>query len=80
MSSSGIAVQHSGDQLPGNQLSGNHGDHGSSQHDDCDVQVMSMLGEHVPLALLCDLGTTDGPTSAEILAEEGEPESQWWRQ
>jgi hypothetical protein len=77
MAGSGIVVRYSGEQLPGDQLPG---DHGSDEHGDCDVQVMSMLGEHVPLALLCDLGATDGPTSAEILAEEGEPESQWWRQ
>jgi hypothetical protein len=75
MAGSGIDVQYSGDRLPGDQS-----DDGNGEHDDCDVQVMSMLGEHVPLALLCDLGATDGPTSAEILAEEGEPESQWWRQ
>jgi hypothetical protein len=45
-----------------------------------DEVVMSMLQEHVPLALLCDLGAPDGPHSAEILAEEGQPETPWWQQ
>ena len=39
---------------------------------------MSILQEHVPLALLVDLTDTAGPASAEILAEEGEPETRWW--
>jgi hypothetical protein len=28
--------------------------------------------------LLVDLTDTAGPESAEILAEEGEPETRWW--
>jgi hypothetical protein len=48
--------------------------------DEADLRVMSMLEGHVPLALLCDLTAVDGPLSAEILAEEGEPDSAWWRQ
>ena len=43
-----------------------------------DELVMSILQEHVPLALLVDLTDTAGPASAEILAEEGEPETRWW--
>ena len=43
-----------------------------------DELVMSMLQEHVPLALLCDLAEAGGPTSAEILAAEGGPEDHWW--
>jgi hypothetical protein len=43
-----------------------------------DELVMSILQEHVPLALLVDLTDTAGPASAEILAEEGGPESRWW--
>jgi len=42
--------------------------------------VMDLLQEHVPLALLCDLSTPDGPHSAEILAEEGQPTDAWWKQ
>lgn len=45
-----------------------------------DEAVMSMLHEHVPLSLLCDLTSAQGPESAEILAEEGEPETRWWVQ
>ena len=43
-----------------------------------DELVMAILQEHVPLALLVDLTDTAGPASAEILAEEGEPETRWW--
>lgn len=45
-----------------------------------DLVVMTMLHDHVPLALLCDLTAAGGPTSAEILAEEGEPDTRWWEQ
>jgi hypothetical protein len=45
-----------------------------------DERVMHMLHDHVPLALLCDLTTPEGPESAEILAEEGQPVQAWWRQ
>ena len=43
-----------------------------------DLAVMTMLQEHVPLSLLIDLTAPDGPSSAEILAEEGAPETAWW--
>jgi hypothetical protein len=45
-----------------------------------DSEVMDLLQEHVPLALLCDLSTPEGPHSAEILAEEGQPTDTWWKQ
>jgi hypothetical protein len=45
-----------------------------------DSDVMELLQEHVPLALLCDLTTPEGPHSAEILAEEGQPADTWWKQ
>src|SRR3712207_8710624 len=40
--------------------------------------VMGLLAEHVPLALLMDLVTPEGPKSEEILAAEGMPEDAWW--
>lgn len=43
-----------------------------------DERVMSLLQEHVPLALLVDLAEPEGPSSAEILAAEGEPTQRWW--
>jgi hypothetical protein len=43
-----------------------------------DEMVMSMLQEHVPLSLLVDLTDAAGPPSAEILEEEGTPETRWW--
>jgi hypothetical protein len=45
-----------------------------------DEAMMSMLHEHVPLSLLCDLTAPEGPESAEILAEEGAPDDKWWEQ
>jgi hypothetical protein len=45
-----------------------------------DLTVMTMLHDHVPLSLLCDLTSIEGPHSAEILAEEGGPETAWWEQ
>lgn len=51
-----------------------------SDQESTDEPVMSMLQEHVPLSLLCDLTAPEGPESAEILAEEGEPDTRWWEQ
>ena len=45
-----------------------------------DVSVMTLLHDHVPLALLIDLTLPDGPESAAILAAEGAPETRWWEQ
>ena len=45
-----------------------------------EADVMDLLHEHVPLALLCDLSAPEGPQSAEILAEEGQPAETWWKQ
>jgi hypothetical protein len=45
-----------------------------------DELVMTMLQEHVPLALLCDLAEAEGPSSAEILEAEGGPDDHWWEQ
>jgi len=46
--------------------------------EDASHEVMSLLSEHVPLALLADLVLPDGPASPEILTEEGLPEVAWW--
>lgn len=43
-----------------------------------DDHVMGLLSEHVPLSLIVDLSSPEGPDSAEILTEEGEPEDDWW--
>jgi hypothetical protein len=51
----------------------------STEHTD-ESEVMDLLQEHVPLALLCDLSEPEGPHSAEILAEEGQPTDTWWKQ
>jgi hypothetical protein len=40
--------------------------------------VMDLLAEHVPLALLADLVAPGGPGSSEILAAEGLPDDAWW--
>ncbi|GAA2725238.1 hypothetical protein [Cellulomonas aerilata] len=56
------------------------GDPRPSEPDDGPVpeQVMDLLADHVPLALLMDLVTPDGPDSADILAAEGMPDDAWW--
>lgn len=41
-------------------------------------EVMHLLSEHVPLALLADLALPDGPASPQILSEEGLPDVEWW--
>jgi hypothetical protein len=45
-----------------------------------DEAIMGMLQEHVPLSLLLDLTGPEDPESAEILAEEGAPDTRWWEQ
>ena len=45
---------------------------------EADEQVMDLLAEHVPLALLVDLITPEGPASADILRTEGMPDDAWW--
>ncbi|WP_432544008.1 hypothetical protein [Kineococcus sp. SYSU DK002] len=42
--------------------------------------VMEMLSEHIPLSLIMDMASPDGPHSAELLAAEGLPEDEWWAQ
>lgn len=44
-----------------------------------DEIVMTLLHDHVPLSLICDL-RSDGPASSEILATEGAPAVAWWVQ
>jgi len=41
--------------------------------------VMGLLQEHVPLALLWDITAPEPPESEEILAEEGLPADEWWK-
>jgi len=56
---------------------------GMSEHPEStpeDELVMQLLREHVPLTLLADLATPEGPPpSTEILREEGLPEDPWWQ-
>lgn len=42
------------------------------------AEVMSLLAEGVPLALLADLANPDGPASPAILEDEGLPDVAWW--
>lgn len=41
-------------------------------------EVMDLLAEHVPLALLADLAAPSGKVSTEILESEGLPDDAWW--
>ncbi len=43
-------------------------------------QIRGLLQEHVPLSLIMDLTSPDGPHSREILDAEGAPEQAWWAQ
>lgn len=40
--------------------------------------VMDLLDEHVPLTLLIDLTSPQGPDSQAILDAEGVPDEVWW--
>ena len=42
------------------------------------AEVMHLLEEGVPLTLLADLASPDGPESPAILAAEGLPADSWW--
>jgi len=42
--------------------------------------VMEMLSEHIPLSLIMDMASPDGPHSAELLESEGMPDEEWWKQ
>ena len=42
------------------------------------AEVMRLLTEGVPLALLADLVNPDGPASPAILEDEGLPDVAWW--
>jgi hypothetical protein len=42
--------------------------------------VLELLGEHVPLSLIIDLTSPDGPDSQNIMDVEGAPEQDWWTQ
>lgn len=48
--------------------------------DQASAEVMALLSEHVPLALLADLAQPEGPASPTILEDEGLPEDPWWEQ
>lgn len=41
-------------------------------------QVLELLRQGVPMALLVDLTAPSGPASPVILEEEGLPEQAWW--
>ena len=48
--------------------------------DDGAEHTKELLEEHVPLSLIMDLTSPDGPHSKEILDAEGAPETAWWEQ
>ncbi|GAA0297730.1 hypothetical protein [Kineococcus aurantiacus] len=53
---------------------------GSLPADTAHEPVMEMLSEHIPLSLIMDMVSPDGPHSAELLAAEGLPDQEWWKQ
>ncbi len=46
---------------------------------DAKQHAQELLAEHVPLALLVDLLTPTGDTSADLLEAEGLPDDAWWQ-
>ncbi len=50
------------------------------EEEQASAEVMALLSEHVPLALLADLAQPEGPQSPKILEDEGLPEEPWWEQ
>lgn len=53
-------------------------DDGPATPDEATAEVMSLLSEGVPLALLADLANPHGPSSPDILQAEGLPDVAWW--
>lgn len=51
---------------------------GSGPPTTAENDLMGLLAEHVPLALLADLVVPSGPPSTEILQTEGLPDIPWW--
>ncbi|KGM13940.1 hypothetical protein N869_07765 [Cellulomonas bogoriensis 69B4 = DSM 16987] len=51
---------------------------GEPAEGEASAEVMKLLSEHVPLALLADLALPSGPESPQILQEEGLPDVAWW--
>ncbi|NAZ88764.1 hypothetical protein [Kineococcus indalonis] len=41
--------------------------------------VMEMLSEHIPLSLIMDMVSPEGPHSEELLVSEGLPDQEWWK-
>ncbi|MDO8121151.1 hypothetical protein Q6346_07470 [Isoptericola sp. b490] len=42
------------------------------------AEMMHLLHEGIPLALLADLASPGGPHSPDILEDEGLPDVEWW--
>jgi len=53
--------------------------HEKMQTDATAEPVMEMLSEHIPLSLIMDMVSPDGPHSAELLESEGLPDEEWWK-
>ncbi len=47
------------------------------ESEDVSAEMMHLLADGVPLALIADLASPGGPHSPEILAEEGMPDVDW---
>lgn len=55
-------------------------DAAETSEEQASAEVMALLSEHVPLALLADLAQPEGPASPTILEDEGLPDDPWWEQ
>jgi hypothetical protein len=53
-------------------------DSAGAEEQEASSEMMHLLHEGVPLALLADLVSPGGPHSPDILQDEGLPEVAWW--
>lgn len=49
-----------------------------AEEQEASSEMMHLLHEGVPLALLADLASPGGPHSPDILQDEGLPDVAWW--
>lgn len=63
------------DEAPGQ---GGVDDSTDAEEQEASSEMMHLLHEGVPLALLADLASPGGPHSPDILQDEGLPDVAWW--
>ncbi|MCB2177165.1 MAG: hypothetical protein KQH57_15245 [Actinomycetales bacterium] len=64
------------DDAPGRD--GGANDTTDAEEQEASSEMMHLLHEGIPLALLADLASPGGPHSPDILQDEGLPDVAWW--